>query len=361
MKHKEPMILSSFRYKTAGWELIDMSALHQTNLLVGENASGKTRTLNALRSVTSFLQMRPIKTVADTNFRTTLSFSDFEDENWSMDYTFEIADNKVIFEQLNVNGTRLLERNDKGGILKGDSIEPPVDKLTVQVRRDRSDYPEIETLMEWAESIIEISCSNLNPFTSMSGVPDVINPLSLSDLVEHLSDSEKESVIKQANELGYDIQDVIIVPFSDIKLIYVKEKYVHESIASLHLSSGMLRVLYLLFFLAYMKHERKYRLILIDDLGEGLDYKRATLLGKIVFNECNQEHTQLISSSNDSFLMDVVDISNWQILRRDKTKIKALNEENSKDLFDYFRMTGLSNFDLFSSDFIDNFLSRKSK
>lgn len=90
-----------------------------------------------------------------------------------------------------------------------------------------------------------------------------------------------------------------------------------------------------------------------------MDYKRATLLGKIVFEDCAKENIQLISSSNDSFLMDVVDISSWQILRRNKTKVKALNETNSRDMFDYFRLTGLSNFDLFASDFIDNFLAKK--
>lgn len=338
-----------------------MSALKQTNLLVGKNASGKTRTINALKGVTSFMQMRHSGAVKDSNFRTTLSFSNPEDENWSMDYTFEIADNKVIFEQLNVCDTILLKRDTKCGTLKGESIEPPVNKLTVQVRRDRTAYPEIETLMEWAESVIVISCSNLNPFTSFSGIPDIINPLSLSDLVENLSNSEIKGIIKVAKELGYDIQDIAIQSLSDIKFIYVKEKYVRDAIPSINLSSGMLRVLYLLCFLEYMKHERKYRLLLIDDLGEGLDYKRATLLGKKVFNECVNEHIQLVSSSNDSFLMDVVDISNWQILRRAKTKIRALNENNNKDLFNHFRLTGLSNFDLFSSDFIDNFLSKVDK
>lgn len=355
------MILSSFRYKTSGWELSDMSDLKQTNLLVGKNASGKTRTINALRSVTSFMQMKHSGPVKESSFRTTLSFSNPEDENWSMEYTFEIADNKVVFEQLNVCGTTLLKRNAKCGVLKGEPVEPPLEKLTVQVRRDRSAYPEIETLMEWAESVIVISCSNLNPFTSISGVPDIVNPLSLSDIVENLSSPEIKKIIKLANGLGYDIQHIDIQSLSDLKFIYVKEKYVREIIPSLYLSSGMLRLLYLLCFLEYMKHEKKYRLLLIDDLGEGLDYKRATLLGKIVFKECQNEHIQLVSSSNDPFLMDVVDISNWQILRRNKTKIRALNEDNNKELFNLFRITGLSNFDLFSSDFIDNFLSKASK
>ena len=337
-----------------------MTALKQTNLLVGNNASGKTRTINALRNVTSFMQMKYTGPDKYNNIRATLSFSNPEDKNWSMVYSFEIADSKVISEQLIVCGEVLLKRTAKSAVLKGESIQPPLEKLTVQVRRDRIAYPEIETLMEWAESVMVISCSNLNPFTSFSGM-DIINPLSLSDLVENLSVSEIKGIINVSQKFGYDIQQIDVQAIGDLKFIYVKEKYVREIIPSFNVSSGMLRVLYLLCFLQYMKHERKYRLLLIDDLGEGLDYKRATLLGKNVFDECANENIQLISTSNDSFLMDVVDISNWQILRRDKTKIRALNEDNSPELFDHFRMTGLNNFDLFSSDFIDNFLSRASK
>jgi len=336
-----------------------MTALKQANLLVGKNASGKTRVINALKSVASFMQMNNVGAFKDNDFQTTLSFSNPADEKWSMVYSFEIADNKVLNEKLTVSGTNILKRDGKSCVLKGESIHPPVDKLTVQVRRDQNAYPEIETLMQWAESVIVISCSNLNPFTSFSGLPDFINPLSLSDLVESLSATEKKAVIKLASELGYDIQDIATQAIGEIKVVYVKEKYVPEVIPSINLSSGMLRVLYLLCFINYMKHDHQYRLLLIDDLGEGLDYKRATLLGKIVFEDCAKENIQLISSSNDSFLMDVVDISSWQILRRNKTKVKALNETNSRDMFDYFRLTGLSNFDLFASDFIDNFLAKK--
>ena len=76
---------------------------------------------------------------------------------------------------------------------------------------------------------------------------------------------------------------------------------------------------------------------------------------------CEKEKVQLIASSNDSFLMDVVDISKWQIVRRKNSKLTVLNQTNTPELFKRFRMTGLSNFDLFSSDFIDNFLSHSAE
>lgn len=50
------MLLTSFRYNTAEWELIKFEALASTCLFVGKNASGKTRTFRALQYVIRFLQ-----------------------------------------------------------------------------------------------------------------------------------------------------------------------------------------------------------------------------------------------------------------------------------------------------------------
>ena len=102
-----------------------------------------------------------------------------------------------------------------------------------------------------------------------------------------------------------------------------------------------------------MTHNQMPSTLLIDDLCEGLDYERSTKLGKLVFEYCEKNNIQLIASSNDSFLMDVVDLKYWNILQRDETKVVAINKTNNPELFENFKFTGLSNFDLFSSDFIN--------
>ena len=100
-------------------------------------------------------------------------------------------------------------------------------------------------------------------------------------------------------------------------------------------------------------------MLLIDDMGEGLDYRRSIDLGKMIFEDCEKNALQLIASSNDAFLMDVVDIANWQVLRRNGSKVRTINQVTHPDLFRDFRMTGLSNFDFFSSDFIDSHLNKQ--
>lgn len=348
------MLLTSFSYKTAGWELKKFEALASTCLLVGKNASGKTRTLRALQNVTRFLQNRQGTLFQENEFKTKLTFAKPSDPTWKMAYTFEVLDKKVVSEKLIVNGKVMIDRVSGRAIFKGAVINPPADKLVVHVRRDKDEYPEIESLMEWVEGVIAISCSNINAYTLFMP-SDMINPESLSDLVKSLTNKQKKTVIDNMKQMGYDITSIGSVQFNaETTLVSVKERYVREPIHDFQLSSGMMRVLYLLCFLQSIQPGSRYSMLLVDDLGEGLDYHRVTMLGKMVYDRCEQTGVQLIASSNDAFLMDVVDISKWQILRREKSRLTVLNEKNEPRLFADFRMTGLSNFDFLSSDFIDN-------
>jgi hypothetical protein len=91
----------------------------------------------------------------------------------------------------------------------------------------------------------------------------------------------------------------------------------------------------------------------IDDLCEGLDYARATKLGKLVYSLCQDSEIQLVATSNDNSLMEVVDIEDWNILQREGKVVSTINAQSHPALFEKFPFTGLSNFDFFSSDFID--------
>ena len=100
-------------------------------------------------------------------------------------------------------------------------------------------------------------------------------------------------------------------------------------------------------------------LLLVDDLCEGLDYDRSTHLGRMIYDFSLEHGIQLIASSNDSFLMDVVDLKYWNLLQRNGNEVYGINHITHPDLFDDFEFTGLSNFDLFSSDYIARHLNRR--
>lgn len=351
------MILSSFSYKTGKWELTSFSPINSLSLLVGRNSTGKTRTIHALQNVVSFMQMKTLMIGGSNSFSVEMSFSDPSMPDFKMEYGFAVKNNNIEKEQFVVNDNILIKRTQKTAKYKSETINPPVDKLIVQVRRDKNLYPEIEQLMEWTDGVTWVSCSDINPYTIV-GPSNFINPLSFSELVDSLDDASLKKVLENAALMDYHLTSISTIKFTDnIRLVNVKEKQVGEDLIDMHLSSGMLRTLYLLCFMEYIKITSKATLLLVDDLSEGLDYYRSTRLGKMVFSDCGENGLQVIASSNDAFLMDVIDLSCWQVLRRSGGKVSVINQSTYPELFRDFKMIGLSNFDFFSSDYIDKYLS----
>lgn len=353
------MILKSFTFKTKDWQLKGLDNLALTNLLVGVNASGKTRTIRSLISVVSFLQSKPYLFQV-SGFKTNLEFENEEEDFHKMIYSFEIENGNVKSESLKVDNSILIKRTVGKALLKGEPIDPPENKLITQIRRDRTQYPQIEKLMAWAEKVTFISFSVLNPFTHIMSNPFEINPESFSDMIDSFTAEEKKNFLKEVSALGYKVSDIDVISVAENKIVEIKESTVKTKIVELLLSNGMLRVLYIMAFLIKLRRESdKYGLLLIDDLGEGLDYQRATELGRKVFSTCEKYKVQLIASSNDGLIMDVVDLQKWQILRRVKSRIHTINYSKYPGLYEEFYCTGLSNFDFFSSDFIDRYLQSK--
>ena len=355
------MQLFSFSYKAPEWELDELTPIKLTSLIVGKNAAGKTRTLQSIQNVASFVLSKPFPFPSKT-FKTKLVFSDNGDDSWRMTYAFEIEEGKVKSEHLMVHGSSIIQRTTTTARIRKEQINPPADKLVIQVRRDRELFPNIEMLMQLFEGLVFVACSNINPYTNV--VPaGFINPIPFSDLVNSLSKEAKKCVLDDAGSLGYYISDISTFVFNnELKFVSVKERYVKQDILDFQLSNGMIRVLYILCLMRYVQSpDNRCTLLLIDDIGEGLDYSRSIHLGNLVFSTCENNGLQLITTSNDAFVMDVVDVSKWQIIRRNKRKISVINKSNKPDLFKKFSMTGLSNFDLFSSDFIDNYLHNNAR
>ncbi|MDO4932313.1 MAG: AAA family ATPase [Prevotellaceae bacterium] len=353
------MILTYFNYKEPGWELAELAPLKTVNLIVGRNATGKSRTIRALLQVAAFMQMKD-HFLSSKSFTVDMAFSDPDDTDWNMSYGFKVNEGIVEKETLSVKGGLLLKRTRKTARYKEDKINPPSEKLVVQIRRDKELYPEIERLMQWVEGVTYISFSDINPFMVLFPTR-LFSPMNFSEIVDSLTDEERKSVLNEARMLGYNISEMTTIVNSDIKLVQIKERSVPNRMLDMQLSSGMLRTLYLLCFMQVIKHNRKLSMLLVDDMGEGLDYGRSTQFGKMIFENCESSGLQLVASSNDAFLMDVVDIDNWQVLSRKGGKVTTVNRANNSDMFRKFRMTGLSNFDFFSSDFIDKFISRQQR
>ena len=353
------MTLLKFEYSDADWEIQDLD-LGKVNLILGKNATGKTRTLVVLVLLIKILNEK---------------FVWKKPGIWKIElygnacnhiiYNFSInnSEGNVASEELSLNNEVILNRKENGSCLiknfltsQFEEIYPPKNKLALHTTRDLKKFPIFEDLIEWAENSFGFLFANVNPYTTTNQYEFFfadINHNSIPELFKSLNEESRLTVLHQLKTIGFNITTIGYTEDIDKRVtINVTEDAISSTLPHHQLSQGMYRALSLVIFLENLVSKNKPYLLVIDDLCEGLDYDRAKKLGELIFNRCLSSNIQLIATSNDVFLMDVVDIKYWNVLTRTGNKVATINYKNTPEVFDDFRFTGLSNFDFFASDFI---------
>ncbi len=159
--------------------------------------------------------------------------------------------------------------------------------------------------------------------------------------------------------IGYDLLDFGIISFSerynqadqDRYVVYTQEAGLEKQVNQRDMSQGMFRAFSVLVQLNYYTLCGEKGMVIIDDIGEGLDFSRAKLLVALLIRKAKAEGIQLLMSTNDSFIMNAVDIEHWAVIMREGNKISLFNYENSREIFEEFKFTGLNNFDFYTSEF----------
>jgi len=369
--------------KSIEW-LIDDVHLGKINLIVGQNSSGKTRTLNALSELVDMLTGST--NIPKSHGKYIVSYIQDEEE---VLLEFEYDSGTIQKESLTWKGEKVLEReaNGTGTIvyLGGkDKIslgfEIPQNQLACFAKQDKLQHPFLEVINTWAMDMRRFDFSgNLGKDnyalkshfeeeevdfrdTRSSLVPVLY--LAMDRFAEFRS-----QLVADMNEIGYKLEDAGIVQYSeknhraqqDRYAIFTTEAGLEKQVTQRDMSQGMFRAFSVLVRLnRYIMH-RKSGCIIIDDIGEGLDFSRAKLLVNLLVKKAESSGIQLIMSTNDSFIMNTVQIENWAVLHRDGNKISLYNYENSKEIFEEFKFTGLNNFDFFASEFFKSGFSDQSE
>ena len=173
----------------------------------------------------------------------------------------------------------------------------------------------------------------------------------------------REAIIEDMRSLDYEIVNIGVMaprsidfssapPFGDIVSMYVQEKSLRSETEQIEMSQGMFRALSLIIQLNYSRLAETASTIVIDDIGEGLDFERSCALIKLLMRKSG-ENVQLIMATNDRFVMNSVPLETWSVLQRDGQNCVVRNYRNSKDNFDLFKISGMNNFDFFATDFIN--------
>ena len=369
---------SQYLGETREWK-ISNTTFGDVNLIVGKNASGKTRTINVISGLAGLLSGKKKPTLQSGNYKVL-----FENKGKEIKFVLRISDNKVIKEELTVNGELVLKRgaNGKGKIRaekegKQIDFQTPQNELASNARRDSIQHPFFEDIFAWADTL------SFYQFGTPLGKDTMIVFQSEEDLEKSLKADETgqvvamfrkgskafkkvflKNIIRDMKIVGYDLEDVGIAKptsfISDINLmgLYVKEKDVSTNVDQIEISQGMFRALSLIIQINYLSLLGQRSCILIDDIGEGLDYDRSTNLINLLIKKSEEGKAQLIMSTNDRFVMNNVDLKYWSIIQRDHKGSRIFNSRNSKRVFDDFDFTGLNNFDFFSKGFFETGLEK---
>jgi hypothetical protein len=294
-------------------------------------------------------------------------------------YELEYDLHTIQMERLYVGEELVLERGEDGrGVIKYEStpgaifleFEIPHDQLACYAKRDRLQHPFIEIIHGWAISLRRFDFSGdlgktryaLKSAFEVKEIDLSITNNSLVPLISVASEEYKEFralVIRDMNEISYALEDFGVIHFSerysnadqDRYAVFTTESGLEKQVTQRDMSQGMFRAFSVLVQVNYYILGGHKGFVIIDDIGEGLDFSRAKQLVQLLIKKAGASGIQLIMSTNDSFIMNAVEIENWAVIMREGNKISLYNYENSREIFEEFKFTGLNNFDFYASEF----------
>jgi energy-coupling factor transporter ATP-binding protein EcfA2 len=370
----EKLIYSQFEGEMREWKLEPIE-LEEINLLVGRNSSGKTKTLNVIRGLGQLVAGE-----IQATFKSGKYHAFFNLNGKKLEYLLTYENAKIIKEIFDMDGKRLLERGIGGvGTLwaerekKDIQFQTPETQLACIARRDSIQHPFFESLFEWGKSVYHYSFGSelgRNQLGIRQKEIPTIDPKDPNHVLrifrrgqETLGAPFIEAIKNAMTQIGYEIEDVgLMTPVSIVVTfggqaeppvgLYVKEKDLNSITDQFDMSQGMFRTLSIIIQIIYAQMAAVPSCIIIDDIGEGLDFERSCALLDLLVKRTTESHVQLIMATNDRFIMNKVPLQAWTVLQRDASNVHVFNYKNSKSVFDEFAVTGLNNFDFFSMDFV---------
>jgi AAA15 family ATPase/GTPase len=344
------------------------------NLIVGQNATGKTNTLKVIRELADLL-CGDIE-LAELSYHSARYDIEFSNNRQKIVYALKFNQAKVSEEQLFINGESVLER-DLGGVGKlvvdktasnRFKFKPTENKLLVLIIREALQLPLFEALYQWGKSLTHYQFGSQMGKDTMARLRDQNEDFSLKSSSNAISAFEKaknrfgkefiEMIQADMAKMRYSIEEIGTAPLKRMKThldsavaLFVKETDLNDTTDQSEMSQGLFRVLSLIVQLNYSLLAKVPSCILIDDIGEGLDYGRSKSLIDLIIKKAKDSKVQIFMTTNDRFVMNNTALEYWSILNRSGQKSLCINYRNSKKVFDEFELTGLSNFNFFSSNY----------
>ncbi len=331
------------------------------NLLVGKNAAGKSRTLNVIREF-AFLLSGAI------NLENTFSPSQkyeviFEDPNFTYRYILDYQGRKVKEEKLFYNDKLIVDRsNNKQTDTEGNTISavPQENQLLATACSDAGEFC-FKELVLWGKAIRDYTFANRSDKnTKVRSLPDIGKgeaDLNTPGLLiqtflkgkDEFGDVFVSAIIDGMQGLGFAILDVDVVEKDGNYAICVDEG--NYWVMQRDMSQGMFRTLSLFIMMSYTNMSYRSLCLLIDDMGEGLDFDSSKKMIEII-KKIDNSNLQFFITTNDRYVMNQIPLRFWTVIDREyNNKSVFYDYTNSKEYFKDFKYTGLNNFDFLTTGF----------
>ena len=329
------MILKALKYKSKNWSIFSGSenkevvAFENINLFVGRNASGKTRLIETLRWISDLLDPEShIEDVAviDTHFEII-----FNDEQNIIEYTLNFdREASITDENLSINNDIKLQRRKKKLFYEGIGQNLPFeinDRFLGISRRDNLQQPFFEVLHNWGKNLAHYSFGG-----NMGKGQHKMNDWENTDKVNFKNFNKVNvifnkgtgqfggefirNIICDMKHIDYSLDIVLLDTASTYLFLKVKETDLETFTYFEQMSQGMARAFSLIVQLNYSLMAKIPSCILIDDIGEGLDYDRSKKLIELIIEKAEGSNIQVFMTTNDRFVMNSVPLKYWSVIHR---------------------------------------------
>ncbi|MBU3612266.1 ATP-binding protein [Polynucleobacter sp. MG-27-Goln-C1] len=295
------------------WQIDDLE-LGQINLIVGKNSSGKSRLVNLIGNLSQLVSGKLLPRYNSGSW--VVEFERMKGEAKELQlYELEVKDQLIVREQFRVGKTQIMSRarDGSGFVLNRKNTEKvkykvPEDQLMAVVRRDEIQHPYFDQLFKWGSSLCvyrfgsDFGRNNVtayeNPYVttdrfSMSNFSD--NPAHVfKKTLERFGDEYRQLILSDLSAVGYNCSDIVltVIPTGIViglppTQLAVKEVELNCFTTQGEMSQGMFRVLALaiqinanILWAQSLMLGRSLKpgdcpMIVIDDIGEGLDFTRS--------------------------------------------------------------------------------------
>jgi energy-coupling factor transporter ATP-binding protein EcfA2 len=370
LKYSDAMPDSGQRWTLTGLEL------GARNLIVGKNASGKSRTINVINGLA-----RQLAGLAPLAFSANYDVTFVDDADVVTRYEVRFTNASVDFERLTVGNFVKLDRGVGGaGKIWADEVQGgtdilfqvPPNQLAALFKQDTIQHKFLEPLNQWASSVrfypfgSALGKEFLGLFIEGGPKPDERDFNQVMGLYRlgfrEFGEPFNQAILGDLNSVGYDAIEIgTCAPVTiqvnhtgpgEIMALFVRERDLGGVTDQWGMSQGMYRVLALFVHVNYCQFRGSAGCVLIDDIGEGLDFERSCALIERLRDKTKDGKIQLVLTTNDRFVMNRVPLEEWSVLQRKGGDVTVRNNQNSHEIFEEFKFTGLSNFSFLETDML---------